>query len=270
MTNSKHPKGQLMGDIFLLADNKQSFAVTQIELLKAIHECGSISKAAKAIGISYKTAWDRIDAMNNMSPKALVSRSAGGALGGGTALTELGQRILEGFQSLQNEHQKFIGRLGDKLHSLNDIANFVRSESMKTSARNQFRGVITRITPGVVNAEVELDIGTSQRLIATITQDSVERLGLEKNNVTVALIKASSVLVSADTGIVTSARNKFTGQVSRLISGAVNTDVTLDIGDGKSVCAIITNTSAKDLNLKEGDTACALFKASSVILLKDD
>lgn len=270
MTTSKSTKGQLRGDIFLLAGNQQSFASTQIELLKAIHECGSISKAAKAIGISYKTAWDRIDAMNNMSPKPLVNRSAGGAKGGGTALTELGQRIIEGFQSLQDEHQKFIERLGDKLHSLNDIANFVRNENMKASARNQFRGIITRITPGAVNAEIELDIGADQPLIAIITQESVERLRLKKKSTTVALIKASSVIVSTDTDIVTSARNKLIGRISRLVPGAVNTDVTLDVGGGKSVCAIITNTSATDLNLKEGGVACALFKAPSVILLKDE
>lgn len=141
---------------------------------------------------------------------------------------------------------------------------------MKTSARNQFRGTIIQITPGAVNAEIEIDIGTDQRLIAVITQDSVDRLGLKENGDVIALIKASSVIVSVDTTIVTSARNKFIGKVSRLVAGAVNTDVTLDVGGGKSVCAIITNISATDLGLKEGETACALFKAPSVILLKDD
>jgi molybdate transport system regulatory protein len=141
---------------------------------------------------------------------------------------------------------------------------------MKTSARNQFRGIITRITLGAVNAEIELDIGADQPLIAIITQDSVERLGLKKKSTAIALVKASSVIVSTDTDIVTSARNKLIGRVSRLVSGAVNTDITLDVGGGKSVSAIITNTSATELNLKEGDAACALFKAPSVILLKDD
>ena len=69
---------------------------------------------------------------------------------------------------------------------------------------------------------------------------------------------------------ITSARNKFAGKVSRIVPGAVNTDVTLDVGGGKSVCALITNISATDLGLKEGELACALFKAPSVILLKDD
>jgi molybdate transport system regulatory protein len=268
MVGRKTDKGQLKGDLFLLMANERSFASTQIELLKAINECGSISRAAKKVGVSYKTAWDRIDALNNMSSQPLVERSTGGAQGGGTALTNLGQRIIEGFESLQHEHQKFVERLGGSLHSLKDIANFMRSETMKTSARNQFLGTVTRITPGAVNAEIEMDIGADRPLIAIITQDSVEQLELRNKSEVIALVKASSVLVSMDTGIVTSARNKLTGRISRLVTGAVNTDVTLDIGGGKTVSAIITNTSAQDLGLEEGEMACGLFKAPSVILLK--
>jgi len=268
MANQKgSTRGKLKGDIFLLTDSQRSFASTQIELLKAVSDCGSISQAAKQVGISYKTAWDRIDAMNNMSSQPLVIRSAGGAQGGGTALTKLGHRIIEGFQSLQNEHQTFLDQLGNKLHSLNDIANFVRSENMKTSARNQFRGTITRITTGAVNTEIQLDIGADQHLIAIITQDSVTNLGLKEHEEVIALINASSVIMSTDINIVTSARNKFIGKVLRVVQGAVNADITLDIGGGKSVCAIITNTSAADLGLKEGDMACVLFKAPSVMLL---
>jgi molybdate transport system regulatory protein len=102
-----------------------------------------------------------------------------------------------------------------------------------------------------------------------ITQESVEQLGLEKNSDVVALIKASSVILSTNTKVVTSARNKLVGTISRLLPGAVNTDVTLDIGGGKSVSAVITNISAIELELEVGQAACALFKAPSVILLKD-
>ncbi len=270
MISKKTDKGQIKGNIFLVTDNQPSFASAQIELLQAIEKCGSITQAAKHIGISYKTAWDRIDTMNNMSRKPLVNRSPGGPQGGGTVLTALGHRIIQGFNSLQDEHQKFIEHLGDKLHSLNDIANFIRSENMKTSARNQFRGTITRITPGAVNVEVELDIGTEQRLVAIITQDSMDRLQLQEGAETVALIKASSVIISTDTGIISSARNKLIGHISRLVKGAVNTDVTLDIGGDKSVSAIITNTSAIELKLLDGLPACALFKAPSVILLNNE
>ena len=64
---SKKNLGMLKADLFLLDEENRSFTVRQIQLLKAIEHCGSITNAAKHIGISYKTAWDRINVMNNLS-----------------------------------------------------------------------------------------------------------------------------------------------------------------------------------------------------------
>jgi molybdate transport system regulatory protein len=266
---ARKKSARLKGDVILLHDGEQTLAGGQIELLRAIQACGSISKAAKQVGISYKTAWDRIDAMNNMSDEPLVVRTAGGAHGGGTILTEFGERIVTGFASLQAEHAQFIDQLGRKLQSLTDVADFVKGGTVQTSARNQFRGRVLRVTAGAVNAEVEIDIGANQHLIAMITQESVDKLQLGKDVRVVALIKASSVLISNDPTIASSARNKLVGTISRVEPGAVNSEIVIDVGGDKSVCAIITSTSAEQLALREGGTACALFKAPSVILLRE-
>ncbi len=84
----------------------------------------------------------------------------------------------------------------------------------------------------------------------------------------IALVKSSWILLTTDTGISTSARNQLTGTVSKVISGEVNSEVILDLGDGKTVCAVVTNPSVAELGLAEGVTASALFKASSVILMR--
>lgn len=243
------------------------FATSQVDLLEAIEQCGSISSAAKQVGISYKTAWDRIDAINNMSPQPLVSRSVGGVQGGGTSLTEYGRKIIAGFRALQEAHNEYLQHLGNKLQSLGDVANFMKTENIRTSARNQFRGKVKKIIPGAVNSEVIVDINSSQTLVAIITSDSVSNLGLKKGSNVVALVKASWVLLARDTAIATSARNKLLGTVSRIEEGAVNCDVTIDLGEGKSISAVITRDSLKTLDLKTGEAACALFKASSVILM---
>ncbi|WP_295797598.1 TOBE domain-containing protein [uncultured Microbulbifer sp.] len=260
---------RLQGSVSFTGGGKASFAAAQAQLLRAIGECGSISAAAKAVGISYKTAWDRIDAMNNLSSAPLVVRSAGGTQGGGTALTELGQKVLWGFSALEEEHALFLQRIGRRVREFSDIADFVGAGTMNTSARNQFRGEITAVKPGAVNAEVILDIGTDQPLAAIITNDSVDALGLQPGAIAVALIKASWVILAKGDALKTSARNQLRGQVSRIESGAVNSDVTIAIGPGKSISAIITNESVKELTLAVGDEACALFKASSVILMVD-
>lgn len=260
--------GQLAGNIFLLTDTNASFASHQVELLKAIKHCGSISKAAKEVGISYKTAWDRIDAMNNMSPQPLVLRASGGAKGGGTQLTELGESIISGFESLLAEHHAFIEHLGSKLHSLQDIAKFVRNDHLISSARNQFHGTVSRITLGAVNCEVELDIGAQQPLTAILAKESLTQLALQEGQNCNAIVSDSVIVLSKDTQIATSARNRLMGQVERLVTGAVNSDVTIALGNNKTLNAVITNTSAEEMQLAQGDHICALFKAPSVILMR--
>ncbi|WP_160153688.1 TOBE domain-containing protein [Microbulbifer sp. ALW1] len=261
------PHSQLRGSLALGDNGKPSFATQQAQLLRAIAECGSISAAAKSVGISYKTAWDRIDAMNNLASAPLVVRSAGGSQGGGTALTQMGAKVLKGFTALEAEHALFLERIGRKVREFADIAEFAGAGAMKTSARNQFRGSVIAVKPGAVNAEVILDIGAEQPLVAIITNDSITALGLEVGATAIALVKASWVILAKELGLKTSARNQLRGTVRRIEQGAVNSDVSLALGNGKTIGAIITNESVKELALAEGDEASALFKSSSVILM---
>ncbi|MGZ9106506.1 MAG: TOBE domain-containing protein [Rhodoplanes sp.] len=67
----------------------------------------------------------------------------------------------------------------------------------------------------------------------------------------------------------TSARNVLSGTVARREDGAVNSEIILDLGHGKTIAAIITKESAISLDFKVGDRACALIKASHIILAVD-
>jgi molybdate transport system regulatory protein len=79
---------------------------------------------------------------------------------------------------------------------------------MKTSARNQFGGKVTDIRKGAVNDEIDLDIGKGQKIIATITRESTENLGLQVGVEAFALVKASSIiLVTDEQGVKFSARD---------------------------------------------------------------
>ncbi len=66
-----------------------------------------------------------------------------------------------------------------------------------------------------------------------------------------------------------SARNLLKGKVTRLIHGAVNTEVTIELSGGAEVVSIITKTSAKKLRLKKGKTVYAVIKASNVMIAVD-
>ncbi|MEQ8313440.1 MAG: TOBE domain-containing protein [Gammaproteobacteria bacterium] len=258
----------LKGDLVVEGSNEQAFDARQIELLEAIRSSGSISAAAKQVGVSYKTAWDRIDAMNNLSEQALVARSAGGAHGGGTRLTEFGEEVLSGLQALQSEHADFVSRLGENLDAVGGVSKFLQQTNLRSSARNQFRGRIARLATGTVNTEVVVALSDSVEIVAIITNDSLERMELETGHEVIALIKSSWVMLSTDTAVATSARNKLCGRVSHISPGGVNAEVSIDLGDGKSLCAMITATSCEALGLATGTEVAALFKASSVILMR--
>lgn len=138
---------------------------------------------------------------------------------------------------------------------------------MKTSARNQYFGKITAVNVGAVNAEVAVGVKGGQSIVAAITKESVEQLGVKVGGDAVALVKAPQVIVVTDNaGYRLSARNQLSGTVSRIHKGAVNSDVIIDLGGGETVAATITNDSLEALGLAEGQTATAVFKAGSVIL----
>ncbi len=138
---------------------------------------------------------------------------------------------------------------------------------MKTSARNQFAGRITDIRKGAVNDEIDMEIAGGQKLVATVTRESTDNLGLKVGSEAFALVKASSVILLTDEeGIKFSARNRLAGTVARVVMGAVNSEVVLDLGHGDSVAAIVTNESVKNLGLKTGTPASAMFKVSNVII----
>lgn len=69
---------------------------------------------------------------------------------------------------------------------------------MKLSARNQFKGTITGIQPGAVNAIVTIDIGGGNIVSSTISMAAVKELGLEVGKEAYAVIKATSVMVGID------------------------------------------------------------------------
>lgn len=138
---------------------------------------------------------------------------------------------------------------------------------MKVSARNVFNGQITALTDGPVNAEVELTLAGGDKLVAIVTEGSVQSLGLAVGKEAIAFVKAPWVMVLAgEPEVKFSARNQLTGTVAALSKGAVNTEVAIALAGGSTVYAVITNEAVMDLGLKPGAAATALIKAGHVIL----
>lgn len=138
---------------------------------------------------------------------------------------------------------------------------------MKISARNVFEGRITALLDGQVNAEVEVTTPGGDRIVAIVTEGSVQALGLAVGQPAIAYVKAPWVMLLAGTQEAKfSARNQLSGQVSALHKGGVNTEVAVTLPGGAVVYAVVTNEAVMELGLKEGSAATALIKASHVIL----
>ena len=78
----------------------------KLELLKIVGETGSISSAAKIMGLDYKRAWFLLDTLQRCFKKPLFLTNRGGGSSGGTSLTELGTQLIEKFNKTDTEVKK--------------------------------------------------------------------------------------------------------------------------------------------------------------------
>lgn len=243
----------------------------RIRLLDAIDKRGSITAAAKDLDLSYKGAWDAVQALNNLFERPLVVAHPGGRAGGAAVVTPAGQAVILAFRKVEAELAQVVEQLEQRLaEDGSPLDQIIRSLTMKTSARNALRGIVSAVTDGQVNSEVTLKVSDTVEIVAIITKESVKDLGLAAGQEAMALIKSSFVILAAgDTPARTSARNCLVGTVVRHEVGAVNDEVVLDLGDGKTITATITRVSGEAMGLKLGDRAQALVKASHVILAVD-
>jgi molybdate transport system regulatory protein len=96
------------GHIWLDGNEGTFLGYGRVVLLERIREFGSITKAARSMGLSYRRAWVLIDSMNRQAPKPYVETASGGKGGGGTLVTEEGERAIKLFWRFNEDFQKFL------------------------------------------------------------------------------------------------------------------------------------------------------------------
>jgi molybdate transport system regulatory protein len=79
----------------------QAIGPGKIELLEALDQTGSLSKAARAIGMSYRRAWLLLRALNDLTGEPLATSVKGGAGGGGATLTAAGRDMIVAFRAVE-------------------------------------------------------------------------------------------------------------------------------------------------------------------------
>lgn len=238
-----------------------------IELLRKLDQTGSINSAAKAIGVSYKSAWQKLEQLNNIVPYPIFIKQTGGSGGGGTALTEQGHHLLRQIglveKGLCQLIDVFSDNPGDAIHALKTLQRI----EMKISARNIWFGQIVSVDKGCINNVVTIQLKGGDTITSVITDSSATRLGLKPGNELMVMVKASNVLLGndIDSGKI-SARNLLRGVTAQIVPGDVNAEVSINLPGGSTVISVITANSTKRLGLKIGDPLCAIIKASDVLL----
>lgn len=237
------------------------------QLLAAIAVTGSINRAARTAGYSYKGAWLLLETAANLANEPLLESATGGKGGGGTRLTRASHDLLAAWRALESAHQDFLHTQEALLVQQPALAGLLRRISMKTTARNQFAGTVAAVDWGPVTTQVAIAISGGQEIVATLTSTAARRLQLEQGKEAIALIKSSAVVLIADfAGYALSARNQFAGTISRLERGTVTSIVVLTLPGGAHLSASVTNDAVDALGLKIGQPATAVFKASAVML----
>lgn len=152
-----------------------------------------------------------------------------------------------------------------------DVTSIVRIAQAdmrkKTSARNSFIGHVTRVVTETVMAEVVMQTGSGVEICSIITMESLRSLRIEPGTPVIATIKAPLVNVLRNSGNpIGSARNRLAATVLRVAESPVIAEITGRLEDGSEVCALVSATTARELNLQSGDTAEFWFKGFSVVL----
>ena len=104
--------------IWIESENHVLLGEGRVQLLKAIETEGSLSKAAKTLGLSYKKAWSLIDSVNKSAKKPVTINSTGGKGGGGAELTDYGKQLIAVFEEINKNCWNFLDEQIQKLDEL--------------------------------------------------------------------------------------------------------------------------------------------------------
>lgn len=108
---------RLNGRVWLETEDGRFLGIGRLELLEHIAALGSISKAAQAMGMSYKRAWDLVSSLNAQAAAPLVATQTGGTRGGGAVVTEAGHEAIADFRALQVRFQEFMAAETQRLQA---------------------------------------------------------------------------------------------------------------------------------------------------------
>jgi len=241
----------------------------RIDILRQIGACGSISQAARAVGVSYKAAWQAVDTLTNLAGTPLVARAVGGSGGGGAQLTEAGHQLLAAADAMAQARGAVLSRWQATPHAGPALARL----AVRTSMRNQLPCVVDRLAVQgqivCVHLRLEGEGAGAVSLASRITRESAELLGLQPGLAVLALCKATAVRVErggrAASAIATEAPAgtlRLPGRATRVVRGASGDEVSAELVAGLHMVGF----AAPHSGLRAGSAVVLVVEENAVVL----
>jgi molybdate transport system regulatory protein len=154
-------------------------------LMRRTYETGSLSEAARVVGISYRSAWGRIRRLEAAYGRRILDTKVGGTSGGGARLTPDGLALLREFRHFR---KYLFNALGDS-----ESAGNVR---YKLSARNMVGAKVIGIERGDITSLIRMASPAPVRLTSIISNEAVDDLGLRVGDHVQAIVKSTEVMIA--------------------------------------------------------------------------
>lgn len=265
--------------LLIECDGRELLGPAQFELLRQLAIGGSITAAAQALNISYRTAWTMIENLNNLAGTALVERTKGGSGGGGGAhLTATGERLMAAYKDYQQRQQQYLAFMTEQQFNAAGVADqsqdaqhyltMLRRLTLQTSARNQLAAEVVGSRKSGPQVVLQLQLGNGQRIRSRLSQQSVDQLGLQKGSTVIAIFKASAVVVVPSDAVLPIDFNRLEGLIDSVEEEAGRTQIALDISGGLSVHGL-HETAPEQSDWQLGQAAMAVFDPSVVLIATD-
>jgi len=234
----------------------------RLDVLRRVAAGSSISQAAREVGVSYKAAWQAIDTLTNLSGQVLVDRSVGGSGGGGARITAQGLQLLALADALAQARAAVLARFDSQ-----PLA--AASLGLQTSMRNQLACRVTSCMGDAADeptVRVTVQTPGAATLVASITRESADLLGLVPGVPVLVLCKATAVDMLAGEGPVDGLPSSavLTGRVARVSPGRTRDEVVLALPGGGHWVGF----AAHPFPVPVGGPACAVMAAQALVLAR--
>jgi len=173
------PHLSFQGDRGLILDELDA------RLMRGISETGSLTKAARLLGISYRSAWGRVRKLESAYGRRILDTKVGGTSGGGAELTPEGLKLFREFRHIR----KYLFNALEDTESAGNVR-------YKLSARNMMGAKVVGIERGDITSLIRMSSPAPVNLTSIISNEAVDDLGLRVGDYVRAVVKSTEVMIA--------------------------------------------------------------------------